>query len=454
MGFVSINPFTGEKIFNSQFISNTELLEKIDNSKKIYYNFWKFLSVEERVKILAPLSHLLINRKKKYGELISVEMGKPISEAIAEVEKVSLLIDYYVENAEAFLSDKSILTEFSESYITYEPLGGILGIMPWNYPFWQVFRFAIPTLIAGNTVLLKHSPNMGLCALEIEKIFNEVIPEIGIYQNIIIDVNQVEELLKNDFIQGVSLTGSELAGKSVGALAGKYLKRSVLELGGNDAFIILEDSNIEKAIDQFILSTMSNNGQICIAAKRLLVDRSILKDVKIILINKLKKLKIGNPINLETQISCLARQDLKNVLNAQLDFLLNIGGDLLLNTGELIEGNNCSPILLEIDKDQNFKFDQEIFGPVALLIGFNNLDELVDIVNSSKYGLAVSIWSNNLDKAKKISKKIEVGNVAINKLISSDPRMPFGGIKNSGYGREMSEEGIKEFVNIKSVVVS
>ncbi|HHH53387.1 MAG TPA: aldehyde dehydrogenase family protein, partial [Bacteroidetes bacterium] len=317
----------------------------------------------------------------------------------------------------------------------------------------QVYRFAIPTLLAGNTVFLKHAPNVPLSAFEIEKSFNEVTGIEGLFQNLFIDIPQVALVMEHPFVQGVSLTGSDRAGKSIGALAGKNIKRSVLELGGNDPFILLRDADMDKAIEHFVLSRMSNNGQICIAAKRMLVHSDIYDEVKKRLVERISALKIGDPMDMESDITCLARPDLRQNLNEQIKDIRALGANVLFENTDL-SGNRCSPVVMEIDRNINFKFDNEIFGPVAVMIKFSDDKELLEIANSSKYGLAASIWSKNIEKAENLAASLDVGNVSINKLVASDPRIPFGGTKQSGYGREMAEEGIKEFVNVKAIVVA
>lgn len=452
-GFNSINPYTGENYGNFPFIDGDVLASKIENGKKEYYTYWKFLPINERAKLIRRISLNLKSDISHLSKVITNEMGKPIRESVAEIEKVIWLIDYHSKNAGKFLRKKLIKSEYSHSFIQYEPLGGILGIMPWNYPFWQVFRFAIPNMLAGNIIFLKHAPNVPQCAIDIENVICNSLNNQFLYHNLFIDTDMVSLIMQNDFIQGVSLTGSENAGSRVGEIAGKNIKKTVLELGGTDPFIICNDADHKKAVDQFLISRMSNNGQICIAAKRLFVQSGIYYEVKSQLIRKIEKLKIGDPLNYETQISCLARKDLKENLLEQLDNLKKIGANFVL---DLIKGddNTCSPLLVELKKDEAENIDQEIFGPVAILIKFDELSEISGLVNSSRYGLAASLWTKDIDKAIEIAGNIETGNVSINKLVASDPRIPFGGIKKSGYGREMAEAGMKEFVNAKAIVIN
>ncbi len=452
-GFFSINPYNAKSNGFFPFISSEIVQNRIDKSKDDFYNKWRNIPVKSRAANILPVAGYIRQNKDFLAHLITCEMGKPVKESIAELEKVAWLIEYHCENASRWLRPKKIRTNYSSVYISYQPLGGIFGIMPWNFPFWQVFRFAIPTLLAGNAVFIKHAPNVPLCALEIEKIFHRFLPAPGIYQNLFIDVTQVEAVIANNFIQGVSLTGSETAGSIVGSLAGKHLKKAVLELGGTDPFIILDDADQEEAVNQFILSRMSNNGQICIAAKRLFVQSGVYDKVKELLIAGFSKLRTGDPMDTNTRISCLARADLKLGLINQLKKLEDDGAVFLIKNEE-VPANKCIPLLLELNKSHCMDFDEEIFGPVAIIIRFDSIDEVSDLVNSSRYGLAASLWSKDEKVIDKLINHLETGNIAVNKMVASDPRIPFGGIKKSGYGKEMAESGIKEFVNAKSVVIN
>lgn len=452
-GFHSVNPYTGEFSGHFQFISGQDINIKIDAGRDEYYGNWKMLSVNKRAKLIRPLADYLRENKFALGELITREMGKPVKESVSEIEKVAWLIDYHCGNASKFLKNKKIVAGYTSSYISYEPLGGILGIMPWNFPFWQVFRFAVPAMLAGNIIFVKHAPNVPLCALEIERIFAMFLHSERIYQNLFIDTPQVEQVVADTFIQGVSLTGSEKAGSIVGSLAGRNIKKAVLELGGTDPFIICDDADHTKAVEHFVLSRMSNNGQICIAAKRLFVQNGIYDQVRDLLIERISSLRSGDPLDSSTQISCLARPDLKEVLLNQIENLKNSSAGVLYGKPDS-SSTVCSPVVIEIDKTKIISHDEEIFGPVAVLTKFNTISEIPELVNSSRYGLAASLWTNDLKKAGKLIREIEVGTIAVNKMVASDPAIPFGGIKKSGYGREMAEAGIKEFVNIKSVVIN
>ena len=413
---------------------------------------WQENSISERVIYLQNLQRILLKNKEIYARLITTEMHKPITQAIAEVEKCALLCDYYLENAESFLETKKIKTENSESYVSYEPLGVVLGVMPWNFPFWQVFRFAVPTLTAGNTVVVKHASNVPKCANIIQTIFEEAGFPKGCYQNLPIPSNKVDEVIANPIIKAVSLTGSEQAGIAVATEAGKHLKKCVLELGGNNAFIILEDANLEKAVATAVNARMQNAGQSCIAAKRFLVQESIHDAFVSQFKAAVEKLKSGNPLNNDTQIGSLARVDLAKELEIQVKKSIVMGAQLILG-GNRNEAFFEPTILIQVTPEMPV-FKEETFGPIAAITSFKTLDDAITLSNQSDFGLGVSIFTQNIDFIKTKILAFNEGAVFINEMVKSDPRLPFGGIKKSGYGRELAEDGIKEFVNIKTVVIN
>jgi len=413
---------------------------------------WQEISISKRVTYLQNLQRVLLKNKEAYARLITTEMHKPITQAIAEVEKCALLCDYYLENAVPFLEPKKIKTENSESYVSYEPLGVILGVMPWNFPFWQVFRFAIPTLTAGNTIVVKHASNVPKCANIIQTIFEEAGFPKGCYQNLPIPSSKVAEVIANPIIKAISLTGSEQAGIAVASEAGKHLKKCVLELGGNNAFIILEDAHIEKAVATAVNARMQNAGQSCIAAKRFLVQESI-HDVFVSQFKAaVEKLKLGDPLDNDTQIGSLARVDLAEELEIQVGKTIAMGAQLILG-GKRNEAFFEPTILTQVTPEMPV-FKEETFGPVAALTSFKTLDEAITLSNQSDFGLGVSIFTQNIDFIKTKISAFNEGAVFINEMVKSDPRLPFGGIKKSGYGRELAEDGIKEFVNIKTIVIN
>ncbi len=424
-------------------------LLKISNSTQLS---WCHLSIQNRISFLPQIAQLLLENKEEYATCITTEMHKPITQALAEVEKCALLCNYYYENAETFLATKNIKTEASKSFVTYEPLGVILGVMPWNFPFWQVFRFAVPTLIAGNTVVVKHASNVPKTAELIQTIFEQAGFPKGCYQNLPISSSEVANIIANPISKAVSLTGSEQAGIAVATEAGKYLKKCVLELGGSNAFIVLKDANLEKAVATAVNARMQNAGQSCIAAKRFLVHETIAEEF----IDKFKvaiqNLKTGNPLDKETQIGSLARLDLAEELEAQVQKSIQMGAELIV--GGSRKGAFFEPTILTNVTTAMPVFNEETFGPVAAIITFKTLEEAIELSNQSEFGLGVSIFTQDIDCIKTKISAFNEGAVFVNELVKSDPRLPFGGVKKSGYGRELAEDGIKEFVNVKTVVIN
>jgi succinate-semialdehyde dehydrogenase/glutarate-semialdehyde dehydrogenase len=412
---------------------------------------WRQLSIQNRISFLPQFAKLLLENKEEYATCITTEMHKPITQAIAEVEKCALLCNYYYENAESFLATKNIKTEASESFVTYEPLGVIFGIMPWNFPFWQVFRFAVPTIIAGNTVVVKHASNVPKSAKLIQSIFEQAGFPKGCFQNLSISSSEVDKVIANPIIKAVSLTGSEQAGVAVAAEAGKYLKKCVLELGGSNAFIVLEDANIEKAVATAVNARMQNAGQSCIAAKRFLVHEMILEEFVAKFKVAIQNLKTGNPLAIETQIGSLARLDLAEELEAQVQKSIQMGAKLIIG-GNRKETFYEPTLLTEVTTEMPV-FKEETFGPVAAITIFKTIEDAIELSNQSEFGLGVSIFTQDIDSIKTKISAFNEGAVFINEMVKSDPRLPFGGIKKSGYGRELAEDGIKEFVNVKTVFI-
>ena len=413
---------------------------------------WCNLSVQNRISFLPQLAKLLLENKEEYATCITTEMHKPISQAIAEVEKCALLCNYYFENAELFLVTKSIKTEATESFVTFEPLGVILGVMPWNFPFWQVFRFAVPTIITGNTVVVKHASNVPKSANLIQEIFEKAGFPKGCYQDLPISSSEVANIIANPIIKAVSLTGSEQAGIAVATEAGKHLKKCVLELGGSNAFIVLEDANLEKAVAIAVTARMQNAGQSCIAAKRFLVHEKIVEEFVSKFKIAIQNLKTGNSLDKETQIGSLARVDLAEELEIQVKKSIQMGAKLIVG-GNRKDAFYEPTILTEVTIEMPV-FKEETFGPVAAMITFNTLEEAIQLTNQSEFGLGVSVFTQDIDFIKTKISDFNEGAVFINEMVKSDPRLPFGGIKKSGYGRELAEEGVKEFVNIKTVLIN
>lgn len=452
--FHSINPATNQVLKSFPVLSNHELDAKLSIASSSFNSYWKTTSLDERIQQVLKVKEHLIRDKRKFAELISLEMGKPITQSLAEIEKCAVLCDYYSNNAKEFLKDRIVKTSSLKSYVTYQPLGAVFGIMPWNFPFWQVFRYSIPAILAGNVILLKPAPNVAQCALAIERIFTEKIAGRGIFQSLFVEIDQIEQVISNEIVQGVTLTGSDTAGESVGSLAGKYLKKCVLELGGTDAFIVLKDADLKKAAQLAIKSRMNNCGQTCISAKRFVVDKSVFDEFVELLSIEIDKLKIGDPLDEKTDLSCMARPDLVDNLERQIASSIKKGAIQIKKGGRMKSGSNFyQPILLTNINASMAVYKEEVFGPVAIVIPFKDEEEAIRIANDSDYGLGAAVWSNDVERAEKISLALNVGAIAINNMLKSDPNLPFGGIKRSGFGRELGLEGIREFVNIKSISV-
>jgi succinate-semialdehyde dehydrogenase/glutarate-semialdehyde dehydrogenase len=392
--------------------------------------------------------------KRKYAELITKEMGKAIKESMAEIEKCALLCDYYADNAARMLTLEQIQTENKKSYITFQPLGVALAIMPWNFPYWQAFRFGIPAITAGNVILLKHASNVPQTALSIEEAFKAAGFPQDVFKTLIIDSKEALDLIDADKVDAVSLTGSNGAGEQVGAHAGAKIKKLVLELGGSDPFIVLDDADVAKAGITAANARMINAGQSCIAAKRFIVMDTVLDEFRKHFVNRLKDLKVGDPMNENTDVGPLARRDLLDALRKQLQDAKATGAEIV-ETDSISRktGFFFSPVAVFNPKLDSKVMTEEVFGPVAPVVVVKSEDEAVRIANNTEFGLGASIWSRNIERAENLAARIESGFVAINDMVKSDPRLPFGGIKKSGIGRELSEYGLKEFVNVKTIVV-
>ncbi|WP_282032305.1 NAD-dependent succinate-semialdehyde dehydrogenase [Winogradskyella eximia] len=445
------NPYNGNQLESYKLDSKSILNEKLKLADTTFKT-WKEFEIEERVDLLQNLADELFKQKTELSELITEEMGKPILESTAEIEKCIYLIDFYIKNAEQFLQDDIIETEAHESFISYDPLGCILAIMPWNYPFWQVFRFAVPTLSAGNVALLKHASNVTGCAVAIEKLFLDAGFPKGCFQTLITDHKSVEELMESETIKAVSLTGSEKAGRKIAELAGKNLKHSLLELGGNNACIILKDADLDQYIDTMVKARMQNSGQSCIAAKRFIVVESIYDEFIKKFTSKVETLKYGNPKDTDTTISCLAREDLADILEEQVKASIDLGAKVLF--GNKREGAYYQPTILTHVTAKMPVFKEETFGPVAAIIKVKSEDEAYETAMNSKFGLGTMVFTSNYKAASKRILEIEDGAFFINEMVKSDPRLPFGGTKSSGFGRELSKEGMLAFVNRKTVYIN
>ena len=450
----SVNPFTGEVIKNyTEYTSEevTFIISQVDNA----FQQWKLTDFEQRTKLMKNLQALLIERKNELARIMVSEMGKVQREAIGEIEKCATVCSFYADNAEIFLKNEVIQTEASESYITYQPIGTVLAVMPWNFPFWQVFRFLAPALMAGNTGVLKHAANVPGCALAIEQLVRDAgFPE-NVFRTLLIGSEKVKAVIENPLIKAVTLTGSTPAGKSVASIAGSVLKKSVLELGGSDPYLILEDTDIAKAAQLCVTSRLINAGQSCIGAKRFIVAEKIYDAFEAEFVRLMSEATYGDPLDPATKIGPLARPDLRNELHQQVENSRKLGARVLLG-GFIPEGTGAiyPPTVLTNVLPGMPAYHEELFGPVAVLFRFKSLEEAIRIANDTVFGLGAAVFTSDVSKGKLLAEKgLEAGCVYVNDFVKSDPRLPFGGIKESGYGRELSAVGIREFVNIKTIVV-
>ncbi len=453
MPFTSLNPATGE--FMKSFPGwDTPRLHAALEAASVAQAEWRLTAFEQRAAMLRQTAEELRRGLAEYAALITLEMGKPIREARAEVEKCALACEYYALNGAHFLQDEPVESDAGKSYVTYAPLGVVLAVMPWNFPFWQVFRAAVPALIAGNGMVLKHASNVPQCALAIEKIFRAGgLPE-HLFATLMITSDQVAEVIAAEQVQAVTLTGSESAGRAVAALAGQHLKKCVLELGGSDAFIVLHDANLEHAAAIAVASRFLNSGQSCIAAKRFILVPEIADEFVNLLIPRIKELNVGDPLQENTQIGPLARTDLRSELHRQVTDTLAQGARPLLGCQPLGEsGAYYQPSLIDQVAPHTPAWCEELFGPVAAVLRARDEEDALRIANDTRFGLGCSVWSRDTARAESLSLDIQVGSCFINGMVKSDPRLPFGGIKASGFGRELSYHGIREFTNAKTVWV-
>ncbi len=452
--FASVNPVNNQVVKEFKEISSKILQTKIQQSHQAFLE-WKLEILHKRSAALLRLAEMLRNNKENYAQLMTLEMGKPINESRAEIEKCATTCEYFAEHAKFFLHDEPVKTEAQNSFISYEPLGVVLGIMPWNYPFWQVIRFSVPALMAGNAVLLKHASGVPQCALAIEEAFAKSgFPE-NLFQNLFISEMAVKKVLEHPLVKMVSLTGSERAGSAVAAIAGKNIKKSVLELGGSDPFIVLNDADLKTTVENVVRARMQNSGQSCIAAKRFIVEKSVVNTFTEMVSAAVQNLKTGNPKDKSIQIGPLANEhQAKQVMN-QIEQSIKQGAEALCGgyrpTGG---GAYVMPTVLSNVKPGMVSFEEEIFGPVLSIITAENEEHAIALANQTRFGLGASIWTTDTERATRIARKINAGVVFVNGIVKSDPRLPFGGINASGYGRELSVHGIREFVNIKTIWVA
>ncbi|QTD37896.1 NAD-dependent succinate-semialdehyde dehydrogenase [Polaribacter batillariae] len=447
----TINPATEEEIKSYNRFSAKEAKEKITKANEAYQT-WKKTSFEERSKLMHKLAIIFEENKEEYAQLATQEMGKIIKQSRAEIEKCAKICRYYANNIKELLANKIVETEARKSYVTFQPLGVALAVMPWNFPFYQVIRFAAPAIMAGNTSVLKHASNVQGCAFALEEAFKKAGFPKGVFTNLNLESQDIKTIIKDKNIVAVTLTGSEPAGRSIAKIAGENLKKTVLELGGSDAYIILEDADLEKATDLATYGRLQNNGQTCIAAKRFIVLEEIYDNFLQLFTQKMKDAKMGAPTNEDVYYGPLARIDLRDELHKQVEKTVKQGGKLVLG-GKIPDRKGAyypATILADLKVGMT-AFDEELFGPVASVIKAKNEKEAIELANSSNFGLGSGVITGDVQRGEKIALQLEAGNSFVNKLVVSDPRLPFGGIKNSGYGRELSSYGIREFVNTKSI---
>ncbi len=450
----SINPYSGETVESCPYWDGQQLESALHQAATVAAN-WRDTSIEQRCEQVRQIASVLRNRKRELAELITREMGKLIAEAEAEVEKCAWVCEYYADEGPGFLKDESIASDAGKSFVTYQPLGTVLAVMPWNFPLWQVFRFAAPALVAGNTALLKHASNVPGAARVLEEVVVEAeIPE-GVFVSLMISAAQVEGVITDDRVHAVTLTGSDAAGRKVAETAGKSLKKSVLELGGSDAFIVLEDADLEQAVQIGLVSRYLNGGQSCIAAKRFIVVEAIAEQFISQFKDAVESLKLGDPLDGTTTLAPMARGDLREELHRQVQESVQEGA-VVVTGCNVVEGTSAAyqPSIIDHVKPGMSAYREELFGPVAIVIRAKDEADAIRIANDNPFGLGGSVWTEDLGRGERIARQIETGAVFVNGLVKSDPRLPFGGVKISGYGRELSRLGIHEFVNAKTIWVA
>ena len=453
MPIASINPYTGRVLrrFTAFSWPKTErILAQAFRAATV----WRQSPFAERAALLRRAAALLRERQQELARLMALEMGKPVTDGRAEVEKCAACCEFYATHGERFMADEVIQTDAGRSFISHQPLGVVLAVMPWNFPFWQVVRFAAPALMAGNVGLLKHASNVPQCALALEKIFHDAGLPPAAFRTLLIGADLVEKLVQDDRVRAVTLTGSEPAGAAVAAVAGAHIKKTVLELGGSDAFIVLADADLEAAARTAAQSRMLNSGQSCIAAKRFIVEKSVEKKFVQMLKQHLAQLHTGDPLDDATQYGPLARPDLADELTQQVQDSVAQGARIELSGGQDRPGAALfRPIILSNIKPGQRAYSEELFGPVALILSARDADHAVRLANDSRFGLGAAIWTRDLARGEALARQVESGAVFVNGLVKSMPELPFGGVKKSGYGRELSHLGMREFVNQRSIWV-
>lgn len=449
----SINPTTSELIKTYEAYKAHQVERSLELAHVCFLK-WRFSHMQERAQLMRKAAEILLQQKDDLARLITLEMGKVFKQAQAEIEKCAWTCQYFADEGATFLADIEIKSDAIHSFVTFQPLGPILGVMPWNFPFWQVFRFAVPTIMAGNVCLIKHASNVSGCSLAIERVFIDAGFPSGCLQTLLLPSDRVTDLVKSPYIKAVSLTGSTNAGKAVAAVAGAHLKKTVLELGGSDPYIVLADADVDLAVSVCTKSRLNNAGQSCIAAKRFIVVQPFVDIFTQKLLESFQQMTVGDPFDAQTDIGPMARHDLRDMLHQQVTDTLSKGGDCILG-GRLPHGPGAfypPTILTKVQKGMK-AYDEELFGPVAAIIEAKDENEAISIANDTPYGLGASIFTQDLQHGELLARtQLDAGSVFINEMVRSDPRLPFGGIKESGYGRELSSFGMREFVNIKTVL--
>ncbi|MBO0860534.1 MAG: NAD-dependent succinate-semialdehyde dehydrogenase [Chloracidobacterium sp.] len=454
MKIQSINPATGERLRAFEPLSESQIDEKIGRAAETFRGYRR-IPMAFRARMMTRVAEILDAEKESFGRLMTTEMGKPLRAAVEEAAKCAWACRFYAEKAAEFLADEMIPTGATRSFIRYQPLGPVLAVMPWNFPFWQVFRFAAPSLMAGNVCLLKHAPNVPQCALAIEEIFRRAEFPEGAFQTLLIGSDQVERALDDSRVVAATLTGSAAAGGAVASAAGKRFKKTVLELGGSDPFIVMPSADLDEAVKTAVKARIINNGQSCIAAKRFIVAEEIADEFERRFIRGMESLKVGDPMDETTDIGPLATEGILETLEEQVRRSVAQGARVGAGGGRLKRaGNYFAPTVLTNIPANSPAYIEELFGPVASLFRARDLDEAIRLANDTTFGLAASAWTKDGEERERLIDEIEAGLVFINSMVSSDPRLPFGGVKRSGYGRELSREGIREFVNIKTVCLT
>ena len=451
MAMTSINPATGEEIKTFESLTDEQINEKLELATRAFRRYRK-TPFSDRAKKMVRAAEILEEKKEEFARLMTSEMGKTFTAAVAEAEKCAWVCRYYAENAERFLSDEAAETGAARSYVRYQPLGPILAVMPWNFPFWQVFRHVAPGLMAGNVILLKHASNVPQCALAIEDVVRRAgFPE-GTFQTLLVGSDKVQSVIDDPRVRGVTLTGSEGAGRQVGSEAGENIKKTVLELGGSDPFIVMPSADLEEAVNTAVTARTLNNGQSCINAKRIIVHGEIADEFERRYVEAMQALRVGDPMDEEMDMGPLAMPQILEDVDEQVKKSVEAGAKILTGGKPMdAEGNFYPPTVITDIPEDSPAYKEEIFGPVASLFRARDIDEAIRIANDTSFGLGASAWTNDPEEQETFINEIEAGQVFINSMVASDPRMPFGGVKASGYGRELSVYGLREFVNVKSV---